>query len=83
MLPLITTNGTVSDYLKKYSALANVEHGHKLLDIDFAELYPTAVSNIFSAWDSFFDKLSKSQKKKNKLRVRKTSTHARRGRQLM
>ncbi|XP_034951260.1 uncharacterized protein [Chelonus insularis] len=58
---LITTDGTVSDYFKKYSALANAEHGHKLLDIDFAELYPTAVSNIFSAWDSFFDKLSKSQ----------------------
>lgn len=52
-----STNGTVSDILKKYTILNDPKCGHQLIDIDFEKLYPSTNSTIYEIWQELFEKL--------------------------
>ncbi|XP_034952427.1 uncharacterized protein [Chelonus insularis] len=54
---LMKSNGNVFDYLKKYPVLKDPNHGFRLVNIDFCELYTTSESKFYEHWECFVTKV--------------------------
>ncbi|XP_066587660.1 uncharacterized protein [Prorops nasuta] len=63
---LLETSGTVQEYLKIYPILLDPKSGHKLIDIDFEELFSSCTIDVYSNWNIFFDNLLRIVEKQKK-----------------